>query len=526
MAPKVLIADNLSEKAVAVFKQRGIDYDIKTGLDRDGIVEIIADYEGLVVRSSTKVTEKVVAAATQLKVIGRAGVGVDTIDVNAATAKGIIVMNTPFGNSVTTAEHAISLMLALARKIPAADHSTQAGNWNRNGFMGVEVTAKTLGIIGCGNIGAIVADRALGLRMKVIAFDPFLSAERSVELGVEKVELDDLLARSDFISLHTPLTDKTRNIIDAAALNKMKSGMRIINCARGGLIVDEALKAALEAGHVAGVALDVYAQEPPTDHILFGMDNVVCTPHLGASTSEAQVNVAIQVAEQVSDFLLEGAVSNAINMPSISSDEATKLQPYMKLVQQLGLFSGQLTETGLCKIKLEYAGEVAEMNTKALTATALAGVLQPLLEHVNLVNAPVIAKQRGIQIEEVTRPTSGAYGTYVRLTVTTDRQERSVAGTVFRDGKPRIIQVKGINMEAELGAHMLYITNNDKPGFIGTLGAALGDAGVNIATFHLGRLEQGGDAIALIEVDEEVPENVLEAVSNLPHVRQVKALAF
>jgi len=521
MAPKVLIADNLSEKAVAVFKQRGIDYDIKTGLDRDGIVEIIADYEGLVVRSSTKVTEKVVAAATQLKVIGRAGVGVDTIDVNAATAKGIIVMNTPFGNSVTTAEHAISLMLALARKIPAADHSTQAGNWNRNGFMGVEVTAKTLGIIGCGNIGAIVADRALGLRMKVIAFDPFLSAERSVELGVEKVELDDLLA-----SLHTPLTDKTRNIIDAAALNKMKSGMRIINCARGGLIVDEALKAALEAGHVGRVALDVYAQEPPTDHILFGMDNVVCTPHLGASTSEAQVNVAIQVAEQVSDFLLEGAVSNAINMPSISSDEATKLQPYMKLVQQLGLFSGQLTETGLCKIKLEYAGEVAEMNTKALTATALAGVLQPLLEHVNLVNAPVIAKQRGIQIEEVTRPTSGAYGTYVRLTVTTDRQERSVAGTVFRDGKPRIIQVKGINMEAELGAHMLYITNNDKPGFIGTLGAALGDAGVNIATFHLGRLEQGGDAIALIEVDEEVPENVLEAVSNLPHVRQVKALAF
>ncbi len=526
MAPKVLIADNLSEKAVAVFKQRGIDFDIKTGLDKQQILEVIGDYEGLVVRSSTKVTEPVIAAAEKLKVIGRAGVGVDTIDVNAATAKGIIVMNTPFGNSITTAEHAISMMLALARKIPAADHSTQAGNWDRNGFMGVEVTAKTLGIIGCGNIGTIVADRALGLRMKVIAYDPFLSAERSVELGVEKVDLDTLLARSDFISLHTPLTDKTRNILDAVALDKMKPGVRIINCARGGLIVDEALKVALEAAHVAGVALDVYAEEPPKDHILFGMDNVICTPHLGASTSEAQVNVAIQVAEQVSDFLLDGAVSNAINMPSISSDEATKLQPYVKLVQQLGLFAGQLTETGLCRIKLEYAGEVADMNTKALTATALAGVLQPLLENINLVNAPVVAKQRGIQIEEVTRPSHGAYETYVRLTVTTDRQERSVAGTVFRDGKPRIIQVKGINMEAELGPHMLYIANNDKPGFIGTLGATLGDAGVNIATFHLGRLERGGNAIALIEVDEEVPVDVLEAVANLPHVTQVKTLAF
>jgi len=526
MAPKVLIADSLSEKAVAVFEERGIDFDIKTGLDKKEILDVIGAYDGLVVRSSTKVTEAVLAAAENLKVIGRAGVGVDTIDINAATAKGVIVMNTPFGNSITTAEHAISLMLALARKIPAADQSTQAGNWNRNGFMGVEVTGKTLGIIGCGNIGTIVADRALGLRMKVIAFDPFLSAERSVELGVEKVELDDLLSRSDFISLHTPLTDKTKNIIDAVALNKMKPGVRIINCARGGLIVDEALKAALEAGHVAGVALDVYAQEPPKDHILFGLDNVICTPHLGASTLEAQVNVAIQVAEQISDYLLEGAVTNAINMPSISSDEATKLKPYVKLAEQLGLFAGQLTETGLRAIKLEYAGEVAEMNTKALTATALAGVLQPLLEHVNIVNAPAIAKQRGIEIEEVTRPSHGAYDTYVRLTLTTDRQERSVAGTVFNDGKPRVIQVKGIDMEAELGAHMLYITNNDKPGFIGSLGATLGDANVNIATFHLGRQERGGDAIALIEVDEEVSQPVLEAVSNLPHVTQVKALVF
>ena len=526
MAPRVLISDQLSPRAKEIFEARGCEVDVQTGLDRDQLIDIIGDYDGLAVRSKTKATEKVIAAADRLKVIGRAGIGVDNIDLKAATARGIIVMNTPFGNSITTAEHAISLMLALARQIPSADVSTQAGKWEKSRFMGVEITSKTLGLIGCGNIGSIVADRALGLRMRVLAFDPFLSPERAVDLGVEKVELDDLLKRSDFVSLHVPLTDKTRNIIDARALDLMKPGVRLINCARGGLVVEEALKAALEAGHVAGAALDVFEQEPAENNPLFGMENVICTPHLGAATTEAQENVALQVAEQMSDFLVNGAVSNAINMPSITAEEAPRLRPFVTLAEQLGSFAGQLTETGIESIKIEYAGDVAELNTKALTSAALAGVLRPVLSDVNMVSAPVLARDRGIAVEEVMRGKDGAYDTYIRLTVGTERQQRSVAGTVFSDGKPRIIQVKGINMEAELGSHMLYITNEDKPGFIGALGTTLGDAGVNIATFHLGRESRGTDAIALVEVDEEVSGEVLARVESLPHVRQAKPLSF
>lgn len=526
MAPKVLISDKLSPAAIEVFKNRGIEVDVKTDLSKEEFAEILPNYDGLAVRSATKVTAKALAGAERLKVIGRAGIGVDNVEVPAASQKGIIVMNTPFGNSITTAEHAISLMLALARQIPAADASTQAGKWEKSRFMGSEITAKTLGIIGCGNIGSIVADRAQGLKMKVIAFDPFLSEERAIDLGVEKVELDDLLRRSDFISLHTPLTDKTRNIIDAAALAKTRPGVRIINCARGGLIVEEALKAALEAGHVAGAALDVFAVEPAKENILFGVANVVCTPHLGASTTEAQENVAIQVAEQMSDFLLTGAVTNAINMPSISAEEAPRLKPYCRLAEQLGLFAGQLTETAIKGVRLEYEGHVSELNVKALTAAALAGLLRPLLQDVNMVSAPIMARERGMHVEEVRREQQGAYETYIRLTVITERQERSVAGTIFADGRPRLIQVKGINMEAELGAHMLYITNEDKPGFIGALGIALGEAGVNIATFNLGREQRGGDAIALIEIDEALDPATIAKVGELPHVKQVKSLAF
>lgn len=526
MAPRVLISDKLSPRALEIFEERGIDVDTKVGLDRDQLIEIIDQYDGLAVRSATKATEKVIAAAERLQVIGRAGIGVDNIDVPAATAKGIIVMNTPFGNSITTAEHAISLMLALARQIPAADRSTQAGSWEKSKFMGVEIYSKTLGIIGCGNIGSIVAERAIGLRMRVVAFDPFLSEERAVELGVEKVELEDLLRRADFISLHTPLTDKTRDILDAKALSQTKPGVRIVNCARGGLIVEEALKAALEAGHVAGAAIDVYAQEPAKENALFGMENVICTPHLGAATAEAQENVAIQVAEQMSDYLLTGAVTNALNMPSISAEEAPRLKPFVALAEQLGSFAGQLTESGITGLSIEYAGQIGTMNKQALTSALLAGLFRPMLAEVNMVSAPVMARERGILIDETTRDAHGAYETYIRLTVKTERQERSVAGTVFSDGKPRIIQVKGINMEAELGTHMLYITNFDKPGFIGALGTTLGDAGVNIATFHLGRQKEGGDAIALIEIDEPMSPNVLNKVNALPHVQQAKPLAF
>ncbi|PLX35834.1 MAG: phosphoglycerate dehydrogenase [Hyphomicrobiales bacterium] len=528
MAPKVLISDKLSPTAVKIFEDRGVEVDFlpDVGKDKDKLAEIINRYDGLAIRSATKVTEKIIAAAKNLKVIGRAGIGVDNVDVPAATAKGIIVMNTPFGNSITTAEHAIAMMFALARELPAADASTRAGKWEKSKFMGVELTAKTLGVIGCGNIGSIAAERAIGLRMRVIAFDPFLSPERARDIGVEKVELDELFRRADFITLHTPLTDKTRNIIDAKAIAKMKDGVRIINCARGGLVVEKDLAEALRSGKVGGAGIDVFEVEPAKENELFELPNVVCTPHLGASTSEAQENVALQVAEQMADYLVSGAVQNALNMPSITAEEAPKLTPFVKLADQLGSFAGQLTTTGIRGIRIEYEGAVADMNTKALTAAALTGVLRPLLQSVNMVSAPAMARERGIQIEEVRREQAGMFESYIRLTILTERQERSVAGTVFADAKPRIIQIKGINMDAELGPHMLYITNEDKPGFVGRLGVALGEAGVNIATFALGRKDRGGDAICLIEIDGPLSEDVREKVLALQGVVQAVPLEF
>ena len=387
MAPRVLISDALSPAAVQIFKDRGVEVDFQPNLgkDKDKLAEIIDGFDGLAVRSATKVTSKIIERAKKLKVVGRAGIGVDNVDIPAATAKGIIVMNTPFGNSITTAEHAITLMLALARQIPQADASTQAGKWEKNRFMGVEITGKTLGIIGCGNIGAIVADRALGLRMKVMAYDPFLSPERAADLGVEKVDLEDLLRRADLITLHTPLTEKTKNIIDAKALARARKGVRIINCARGGLIDEKALRAALDSGHVAGAALDVFATEPATENPLFGQPNVICTPHLGASTSEAQENVALQIAEQMSDYLLRGAISNAVNFPSITAEEAPRLKPFIALAEKLGSFAGQLTETGIKGVQITYEGTVAQMKTKALTSAAVAGLLRTMLQDINVV---------------------------------------------------------------------------------------------------------------------------------------------
>jgi D-3-phosphoglycerate dehydrogenase len=528
MTPRVLISDRLSEAAVDIFKQRGIqtDYQPELGKDKAALVAAMSKVEGLAVRSQTKVTAKLIEAAPKLKVIGRAGIGVDNIDLVQATARGIIVMNTPYGNAVTTAEHAIALMLALARQIPQADRSTQAGLWEKDRFMGVELLNKTLGIVGCGNIGSIVADRARGLRMKVIAYDPFLSDERAKDIGVEKVELEELFRRADFVTLHTPLTDKTRNIIDARAIAAMKRGVHLINCARGGLIVEEALKAGLDSGHVGGAALDVYEVEPARQHALFGHPRVVCTPHVGASTSEAQEKVAMQIAEQMADYLMTGAVSNALNMPSITADEAPRLMPYISLAEKLGSFAGQLTESPIDSVAIEYAGGAGEMNLKALSSALLAGLLKPMLGAVNMVSAPVVARERGIRLDETRQSPRGIYDSYVRLTVKSEGFERSVAGTVFSDGKPRIIQIKGINLEAEFGPHMLYVTNEDKPGFIGGLGMVLGNAGVNIASFHLGRQARGGDAIALVEVDEPIPNPVLAAVQALPHVRQAKPLIF
>jgi len=528
MKPRVLVSDKLSETAVQIFRDRGVEVDYKPdlGKDKDALLAAIPDYDGLAIRSATKVTPKIIAAANRLKVIGRAGIGVDNVDIPAATGRGIVVMNTPFGNAITTAEHAISMMMALARQIPEANSSTRAGKWEKNRFMGVELFAKTLGVIGCGNIGSIVADRALGLKMKVIAYDPYLSPERAVEIGVEKVELDEIFRRSDFITLHTPLTDKTRNIISRENLAKCRKGVRIVNCARGGLVDEDALYEALMAKHVSGAALDVFEVEPATSHKLFELENVVATPHLGASTSEAQENVALQVAEQMADYLVTGAVTNALNMPSISADEAPRLKPFVVLAEKLGSFAGQLTDASISGIVIEYAGEVGDMNTRALTSAALAGVLSAQLGLINMVSAPVVARERGIKVDEVKQTQRGAYETYIRLTVKTDKYERSVAGTVFSDGKPRIIQVKGIELESDFGKHMLYITNNDKPGFIGNIGTLMGNAGINIACFHFGRVAPGGDAIGIVEVDGAVPDSVLEAVNKLPNVKQVKALMF
>ncbi|TWB60998.1 D-3-phosphoglycerate dehydrogenase [Rhizobium sp. ERR 922] len=528
MAPRVLVSDELSETAVQIFRDRGVEVDFQPqlGKDKDRLFEIIGNYDGLAIRSATKVTEKIIEAAKNLKVVGRAGIGVDNVDIPAASRRGIIVMNTPFGNSITTAEHAIALMFAVARQLPAADASTQAGKWEKSKFMGVEITGKTLGIIGAGNIGSIVIARALGLKMHVLAYDPFLSKERAEEMGVTKVELDELFAGADFITLHVPLTDKTRNIIDASAIAKMKQGVRIINCARGGLVDEAALAAAIKSGHVAGAAFDVFEVEPAKESPLFGLPNVVCTPHLGASTTEAQENVALQVAEQMSDYLMKGAVSNAINMPSITAEEAPILKPFIKLADVLGAFVGQVTDDPIKEIEILYDGVTANMNTKALTSALLAGLIRNQVADVNMVSAPIMIKEKGIVLAEVKRDKTGVYDGYIKLTVTTDSMTRSVAGTVFSDGKPRFIQIKGINLDADVGNHMVYIANTDVPGMIGFIGTTLGSAGVNIANFQLGRDKQGGDAIALLYVDGPISDEVLGKLTAHQAIRQAKPLVF
>ncbi len=526
---KVLISDKLSAAAIEIFKERGVDVDIKTGLTPAELREIIGQYDGLAIRSATKVTKEVLDVAPRLKVVGRAGIGVDNVDVKAATSRGVVVMNTPHGNAITTAEHAIAMMFALARQLPEATASTKAGKWEKNRFMGIEVTGKILGLIGCGNIGSIVADRALGLKMKVLAYDPFLTEARAVELGVEKVELDALLPRADFITVHTPLIDATRNIISREAIARMKKGVRIINCARGGLVDEAALYEALKSGHVAGAALDVFEEEPATKSPLFELENVVCTPHLGAATAEAQENVALQVAEQISDFLLTGSVTNALNMPSVSGEEAPRLRPYMELCRLLGAFAGQLTrvQDGVIKrILVEYEGGAAKLNHRPLNAAALAGLLAPVMEGVNMVNAPVLARDHGIEVAEASSDHTGDYQTLVRISVTTEMGTRAVAGTLIGNGRPRLVEIKGIKVEADFAPNMLYVTNKDKPGFIGRFGMILADAGVNIATFHLGRAAEGEDAICLVSTDGETPDAVLAAVRALPLVMQAANLAF
>jgi D-3-phosphoglycerate dehydrogenase len=526
--PKVLISDKMNKLAEDIFKARGVEVDVKTGLKPDELKAIIGQYDGLAIRSSTTVTPEILEAATNLKVVGRAGIGVDNVDIKAATSKGVIVMNTPFGNSITTAEHAIAMMFALARDIPQASESTHAGKWEKNKFMGVELYNKTLGLIGCGNIGSIVADRALGLKMSVLAYDPFLSADKAVELGVKKVELDELFENADFITLHVPKNEKTKNIINKDAIAKMKKGVRIINCARGGLINEADLKEALDSGKVAGAALDVFDVEPATKDTtpLLGHEKIICTPHLGASTDEAQVNVAIQVAEQLSDYLMTGAVVNALNTPSISAEDAPRLKPYIKLAEQLGSFAGQITDSGIKSVNISYEGTVSELNVKPLTAAVMANLLKTVSDSVNMVNAVSIAESKGIQISETKSGSQKDFRSLITVTLVTENRTRAVAGTLFTGREPRIVNVEGVPIEAALAKDMLFIRNEDKPGLIGALGTILGNAKQNIADFRLGRTEGADSAVCLISLDAPLPDDLFKEVSNLEQVKTAKRLSF
>lgn len=523
---KVLISDKMSSAAEEIFKKNNIEVDYKPGLSADELMQIIADYDGLAIRSATRVTKEILEKATNLKVVGRAGIGVDNVDLQAATDRGVIVMNTPFGNSITTAEHAIAMMFALAREIPQANESTHAGKWEKSKFMGTEITGKTLGVIGCGNIGSIVAKRAKGLAMKVVAFDPFLTNEKADDLAIEKVELDELFSRSDFITLHVPLNDKTKDIISNASFSKMKKGVFIINCARGGLVNEEDLKVALDSGQVAGAALDVFANEPAKTNILFGNDKVVCTPHLGASTKEAQENVALQVAEQISNFFNYQTIENSINIPALSKEDATRIAPYLKLSQCLGSFAGQLTENPIKEIKITYYGQVTDSNTKPLTLAIVNEVLATICEGVNIVNSMSIAKQRGIKVTSANSSSEAEYQNYIEVELLTEKQRRTVTGTLFAN-EPRIVKINGVHLEVGLSPYMIFVKNEDKPGLIGELGTLLAKEKINIANFHLGRNpNKQGMAIALIAVDSDVSSKVIAAINEMASVTQAKFLTF
>ncbi len=522
---RVLISDPMSSQAVNVFEQRGIEV-VQTGkMTEEELLKIIPGFDGLAIRSATQVTDKVLQAAKDLKVVGRAGIGVDNVDVPACTKKGIVVMNTPMGNAITTAEHALAMMFSLARQIPQANQTTHAGVWAKSRYMGVELSGKMLGIIGSGNIGSIVAKKAIGFGMKVQAYDPYLTEERANALGIKKVEFDELLKSSDVVTLHVPKIAETENIINASTLKKMKKGALLINCARGGLVDERALKVALESGHLKGAALDVFVQEPAKENPLFGLENVICTPHLGASTSEAQEKVAIQIAEQISDYLLEGSIKNALNAPNLSAEEARQLKPYLQLTSYLGSFVGQLTQTAIKSITVTYSGDAAQLNVEPLTTQVVQSVLAPHFCNVNAVNARQVARDRGIHITEAKEDLEEVYHNRVTINITTEGKTRNASGTQIQN-RPRLIEIKGIKLESEFGKHMLYITNQDQPGMIGAIGNFAADKGINIANMHLGRRESRSDAISLLDIDAPIQQDDLEALRSIEHIREAQYLCF
>ena len=523
--PRVLISDSMSSQAVTVFEEQGVEVVQSSKLSEAELFDIIGDFDGLAIRSSTRVSAELLEYAKNLKVVGRAGIGVDNVDVPACTRRGIVVMNTPLGNAITTAEHAMAMMLALARHIPQANSSTHAGKWEKSRFMGVELTGKLLGLIGAGNIGSIVASKAIGYGLHVQAYDPYLTEDRAARLGIKKVELDTLLSSSDIISLHVPKTPETANIISASAINKMKKGSMLINCARGGLVDELALLAALKSEHLKGAALDVYEVEPARENPLFELDNVICTPHLGASTIEAQEKVAIQIAQQISDFLLTGAINNAINAPSISAEEAQLLYPYLQLAQCLGSFVGQLTHDPIRTLTVTYGGEANDLNVSPLTVQVVQSILEHHSSYVNSVNAREVARDRNINVIEAHNEGRDEYPCWITVGVETETRSRSICGTLIQN-RPRVIDVKGIPLESKLGEHMLYITNDDKPGVIGNIGTSTAERGINIANMHLGRDTRNGNAIVLIEIDEELSNDDLAHLRSLPNITDVQYLHF
>ena len=524
---KVLISDNLAPIGEKILKEAGLDVDVNTGLPPEELKAIISDYDGLVIRSATKVREDIIEAATKLKVVGRAGIGLDNVDIPAASEKGIVVMNAPDGNATTAAEHAISMMMSLSRNIPQATASMKAGKWEKKSFMGREVTGKTLGIVGIGRIGSIVANRAQGLKMKVIAYDPFMPDELVKKLGVERVDLLELAARADYISVHTPLTKDTHHILSTEFFAAMKKEAMFVDCARGGVLDEEALYAALKEGRIAGAALDVFEKEPTTLEAtpLLGLDNFICTPHLGASTAEAQENVAVAIAEQMADYLLKGSVRNAVNVPSVSDEVLAKVGPYITLGEMLGSLHMQISQGGVKEVNLEYSGDLADQDTGPVTVAFLKGLFTPILQDaVNYVNAPIIAEERGINVIESKSSRSADFTNMIRITVKTSEGKNMLAGTVFGTKEPRLVRFNSFRLEALPAGPMLLVHNKDVPGVIGALGVSLGEGGVNIARMVVGQEESAKRNVILINTDQPVSKDLLSKVMELEHIDDAMAL--
>lgn len=525
MSKKILVSDNISPKGVKIFEKAGLKVDVKTGMKPEELKKVIGRYEGLVIRSATKVTSDILDAAEKLMVIGRAGSGLDNVDREAATKKGIVVMNTPGGNTITTAEHTVALMISMARMIPQATHSMKQGRWEKKKFMGVELYNKTLGIIGLGNIGSHVAKIALGMGMHVIAYDPHLSEEKKKTLGVTVVGLEQLFKNADFISLHIPRTPETENLINEKSIGTMKKGVRIVNASRGGVVDEGALYRALQSGKVAAAALDVFGTEPPEHSPLFDLDTFICTPHLGASTQDAQENVAVAVAQQIVDYLVHGTIRHAVNFPSVSADVLPSLQPYINLAERMGSFISQNFDGGIEAVTIEYRGTVSEMMLAPITIAVLKGILTPILrETVNFINAPFIAKERGIEVKELTTDDAGDYHSMLVLKVKSGKKKSTISGILHGKQDPRIISLNGFAVEIIPEGDMLIVENNDKPGVIGNIGSTLGKNKINIARMQFGRESRGGRAISVVSVDTQATKNILASIKKLPNIVSVKQI--